>query len=99
MRYKFNDVPQNLSYGQKREISVEPTRESAAAQLWKSDDIETKKEMLNMDVAIPKSGKNTMQFKIPPKGAQTGKEIPAGRYILAVNATKQGGREREQNSD
>lgn len=91
MQYKFNGIPQSLSYGQNIEVTVEPTPESAVLQLWKLDDKGGKQAMLNTDVATPASGKNTMQFKIPPKDHPQAKRYPPGKYLLVANASAKGG--------
>jgi hypothetical protein len=93
MNYKFNGVPQNLSYGQNVEVTVEPQPESAVLQLWRIDDQGHRQAMLNTDVATPASGKPSMQFKIPPKDHPQASRYHPGKYLLVANARSHGASE------
>lgn len=90
MQYKFDGIPQALSYGQNIEVSVKPEPESAILQLWKCDDKGNKQTMLNTDIATPASGKKTMQFKIPPKDNKYASKYSPSKYLLVANANTKG---------
>jgi hypothetical protein len=90
---EFNGIPQQLAYGQNVEVSVDQTAESAVLQLFQLDDNGNRRAMVNTDVATPSSGKNTMQFKIPPKDHKTASRYPPGRYLFVANAKTKDGKE------
>jgi hypothetical protein len=82
---EFSGIRDQLSYGQNVEVSVDPAAESAVQQLFQLDDKGNRRAMVNTDVATPASGKNTMQFKIPPKDHNLASRYPPGKYLLVVN--------------
>lgn len=90
---EFSGIPQQLSYGQNVEVSVDQTAESAVLQLFQLDEKGNRQAMVNTDVATPASGKNIMQFKIPPKDHKLASRYPPGKYLLVANAKTKDGRE------